>query len=311
MITEPPFQNGTVMIVDDTPGNLAMLSDLLSEAGYRVLVATDGVSAIEQIGFLKPDIILLDVMMPGIDGFETCQRLKSDPATGDIPLLFMTGLTELEHLLRGFEEGGLDYIVKPVRPPEVLARIEVHLNQARQMQQVRMALDHSAVSVVTVNTSAEITWMTVAAKTILHSITERQVASEQNDFADALPSPIHDWIMQAIKHSVTSGADQIGTDFAYKGIVFTLMPCEHSPEYLLFLSKRQETWDLDALRESLGLTGREAEILMWISRGKTNKEVGIILGSSPRTVNKHLEHIFEKLGVSTRAAAVAKAFQSS
>jgi DNA-binding CsgD family transcriptional regulator len=89
-----------------------------------------------------------------------------------------------------------------------------------------------------------------------------------------------------------------------------MMPCEHSAEYLLFLSKRQETWDTEALRESLGLTGREAEILMWISRGKTNKEVGIILGSSPRTVNKHLEHIFEKLGVSTRAAAVAKAFQS-
>ncbi|MBS3951498.1 MAG: response regulator transcription factor [Methylomicrobium sp.] len=310
MKTDPPFHNGTVMIVDDTPGNLAMLSDLLSEAGYRVLVATDGVSAIEQIGFLKPDIILLDVMMPGIDGFETCQRLKADPATGDIPLLFMTGLTELEHLLRGFEEGGLDYIVKPVRPPEVLARIEVHLNQARQMLQVRMALNHSAVSVVTVNTTGEITWMTEAAKTLLQSFSEEHAESEQNDFAYALPSPIHDWIMQTIKHFVTTGPDQAGTDFAYKGIVLTMMPCEHSAEYLLFLSKRQETWDMEALRESLGLTGREAEILMWISRGKTNKEVGIILGSSPRTVNKHLEHIFEKLGVSTRAAAVAKAFQS-
>lgn len=310
MKTERPFHNGTVMIVDDTPGNLAMLSDLLSEAGYRVLVATDGVSAIEQIGFLKPDIILLDVMMPGIDGFETCQRLKADPATGDIPLLFMTGLTELEHLLRGFEEGGLDYIVKPVRPPEVLARIEVHLNQARQMRQVRMALDHSAVSVVTVNTSGEITWMTEAAKTMLQTFSAKHAESEQNDFAYALPSPIHDWIIKAIKHFVSNGSDQAGTDFAYQGIVLTMTPCEHSPEYLLFLSKRQETWDLEALRESLGLTGREAEILMWISRGKTNKEVGIILGSSPRTVNKHLEHIFEKLGVSTRAAAVAKAFQS-
>jgi DNA-binding response OmpR family regulator/DNA-binding CsgD family transcriptional regulator len=310
MKTEPPFHNGTVMIVDDTPGNLAMLSDLLSEAGYRVLVATDGISAIEQISFLKPDIILLDVMMPGIDGFETCQRLKADPATADIPLLFMTGLTELEHLLRGFEEGGLDYIVKPVRPPEVLARIEVHLNQARQMLQVRMALDHSAVSVVTVNTKGEITWMTEAAKTLLQSFLPEHAKPEQNDFAYALPMPIHDWIMQTIKHFVTTGPDQAGTDFVYQGIVLTMMPCEHTAEYLLFLSKRQETWDTEALRESLGLTGREAEILMWISRGKTNKEVGIILGSSPRTVNKHLEHIFEKLGVSTRAAAVAKAFQS-
>lgn len=81
--------NGTVLIVDDTPGNLALLSDTLSEANYRVLVATDGCSAIEQIQYVKPDIILLDVMMPGIDGFETCSRLKADPTTAPIPVLFM------------------------------------------------------------------------------------------------------------------------------------------------------------------------------------------------------------------------------
>ena len=111
---------GIIMIVDDTPDNLALLSDTLSEAGYRVLVATDGMSALEQINYLKPDIILLDVMMPGIDGFETCHRLKSNPTTRSIPILFMTALSELDHLLRGFNEGAVDYLVKPIRPPEVI-----------------------------------------------------------------------------------------------------------------------------------------------------------------------------------------------
>ena len=125
--------NGIVMIVDDTPGNLALLSDTLSEAGYRVLVATDGLAALEQINYLTPDIILMDVLMPGIDGFETCRRLKENPETADIPVLFMTGLSELDNLLRGFSEGGLDYIIKPIRPPEVLARIDVHLGLARKL----------------------------------------------------------------------------------------------------------------------------------------------------------------------------------
>src|SRR5512137_1419106 len=124
---------GIVMIVDDTPGNLALLSDTLSEAGYRVLVATDGQSALEQIAYLKPDVILLDVLMPGIDGFETCNRLKSDPDTEHIPVLFMTALSELDNLLRGFGEGAVDYLVKPIRPPEVLARVEVQLTQARNL----------------------------------------------------------------------------------------------------------------------------------------------------------------------------------
>lgn len=147
--------NGTVLIVDDTPGNLALLSDTLSEANYRVLVATDGVSALEQIQYVKPDIILLDVMMPGIDGFETCARLKADPATAAIPVLFMTGLSELENLLRGFGEGALDYIVKPIRPPEVLARIEVHLTQTRNLLRAEQLLNHGEFAALAVDAGAK------------------------------------------------------------------------------------------------------------------------------------------------------------
>jgi DNA-binding response OmpR family regulator len=123
--------NGTVMIVDDTPANLAVLSDALQEQGYRVLVATDGHSALEQLRYIKPDVILLDGMMPGMDGFETCRRIKDDRETQNIPILFMTALGDIDNLLRGFNEGAIDYIVKPFRHEEVLARVGAQVAQRR------------------------------------------------------------------------------------------------------------------------------------------------------------------------------------
>ncbi|MBS4052956.1 MAG: response regulator, partial [Methylomonas sp.] len=161
---EDSVHNGTVLIVDDTPGNLALLSDTLSEAHYRVLVAIDGSAALEQIQYVKPDIILLDVMMPGIDGFETCARLKADPETAAIPVLFMTGLSELDDLLRGFGEGALDYIVKPIRPAEVLARIEVHLSQTRNLRRAEQLLANGEFAAMAVDGVGRIGWLTPAAE---------------------------------------------------------------------------------------------------------------------------------------------------
>jgi two-component system, NtrC family, sensor kinase len=117
----------TILIVDDTPENLEVLSEALVTAGYRVAVAIDGESAIEQASFALPDLILLDVMMPGIDGFETCRQLKCNPLLQDIPVLFMTALSETEHKVRGLSLGAVDYITKPFQREEVLARVRVHL----------------------------------------------------------------------------------------------------------------------------------------------------------------------------------------
>ena len=302
MDIENSYPNGTVMIVDDTPANLALLSDTLSEAGYRVLVATDGLAAIEQIEYLQPDIILMDVVMPGIDGFETCRRLKADPFTSNIPLLFMTGLSELDNLLRGFGEGGLDYIIKPIRPPEVLARIEVHLAKAREIQRAEKALSLSPFSALAVDASGTIAWLTPAAKELLDDFIRHHKLSNQAAVGEQLPKPIFSWFKQ---HSQAPSEEFRSST----GISIIMEPCQHAGEYLLLIKKCAGEWNLESLKDSLGLTFREAEILMWISRGKTNKEVGLILDSSHRTVNKHLEHIFEKLGVATRAAAVAMVLQ--
>ena len=105
MGTPEPRDGDVVLIVDDVPDNLAVLSDLLGEAGYVVLVATDGERAIETARRVVPDVILLDAVMPGLDGFETCRRLKAADETRDIPVVFMTGLTETEHVLAGFAAG--------------------------------------------------------------------------------------------------------------------------------------------------------------------------------------------------------------
>jgi len=299
--------SGIAMIVDDTPGNLALLSDTLSEAGYRVLVATDGLSALEQIAYLKPDIILLDIMMPGIDGFETCNRLKSSPETADIPVLFMTALSELDNLLRGFDEGAVDYIVKPIRPPEVLARVEVQLTQARNLRRVENALNNSPFSALAIDPVGNITWLTPGGIRWLDEFLQKHGLTSKHDVGSPLPKPLLDWINRRLE--LIDKSESFESYRAGAGFLAKIMPCQSAGESLLVLEKHSGEWDLDWVRSSLGLTVREAEILMWISRGKTNKDVGLILGSSPRTINKHLEHIFEKLGVVTRAAAVSMVLQ--
>ena len=117
----------TVLIIDDVPANLDLLFKHLHRSGYRVLVAQDGQTAVRQAEYAQPDIILLDVMMPGIDGFETCRRLKEMETTRDIPVIFMTALVDTANKVKGFEVGAIDYVTKPFDRQEVLARLETHL----------------------------------------------------------------------------------------------------------------------------------------------------------------------------------------
>lgn len=125
---------GTVLIIDDTPSSLEVASDCLAESGFDILVAQDGASGLEIAQEMEPDLILLDVMMPGMDGFETCRRLKAAPGTAAIPIIFMTALADTDHKIKGFSAGAVDYITKPVQVEELLARVETHL-MLRQVQQ--------------------------------------------------------------------------------------------------------------------------------------------------------------------------------
>jgi len=118
----------TILIADDNPTNLNVLFEYLSAQGYRILVAEDGAGAIEQAQYGQPDLILLDVMMPGLDGFETCEKLKESPQTRDIPVIFMTAISETAYILKAFSVGGVDYITKPLQREEVLVRVKNHIS---------------------------------------------------------------------------------------------------------------------------------------------------------------------------------------
>jgi CheY-like chemotaxis protein len=126
----------TILIVDDTPANLGVLVETLGAAGYRLMVAEDGEEALAQTAQCTPDLILLDVMMPGIDGFETCRRLKARPPTRDVPVLFMTALNETADKVKAFGAGGVDYITKPIEHEEALARVRTHLQLRRLQRQL-------------------------------------------------------------------------------------------------------------------------------------------------------------------------------
>lgn len=214
MSSENEGHHGTVLVVDDAPDAVRMLCDALHDVGYTVLVACDGEQALERLAHVQPDAILLDAVMPGLGGFETCQRIKACEAWAAIPVIFMTGLSDTADVVSGFAAGGVDYVVKPVRIEEVQARLATHVRNARTIR--------------------------------------------------------------AAQEVAQRGADP------------------------------QQEAHLNRLLAA-DLTPRETEVLTWLSRGKTNRDIADILGMSHRTVNKHLEHIFEKLGVETRAAAAGLA----
>ncbi|MEH2369693.1 hybrid sensor histidine kinase/response regulator [Nostoc sp.] len=138
------IENGIILIVDDNPTNLGVLFDFLADSGFQVLVAQDGEDAIEQVEYALPDLILLDVLMPGMDGFETCQHLKAQESTKDIPVIFMTALSETVDKVRGLNLGAVDYITKPLQHEEVLARVKIHLsirNLTKRLQEQNVHLE--------------------------------------------------------------------------------------------------------------------------------------------------------------------------
>lgn len=288
-----------VLIVDDVPENLSLLHDALDAAGYTVLVATNGESALQRAGHSRPDVMLLDAVMPGMDGFEVARRMKADFATQHIPIIFMTGLTETEHVVAAFTAGGADYVTKPIKPQEVLARIAAHMQNARQMKQARSALDAFGQATVAVRAvDGRLVWQTPLARKLL-----RDYFIIEHDQA---PPGLLSWIAEAQKAAAENREPPVLVADDTRRLLATLHDPSHlghEGEWLLVLREENHAAVIEALIAAFRLTTREAEVLYWVSKGKINKDIGEILGTSPRTVNKHLEHVFEKLGVETRTAA--------
>ncbi|HEY9029190.1 MAG TPA: DNA-binding response regulator, partial [Burkholderiaceae bacterium] len=267
---------------------------------YTVLVALDGPGAIARAGEARPDIVLLDALMPGMDGFEVARRLKADQATAPIPIVFMTALTDTEHVLAAFAAGGVDYVPKPVRPREVVARIGAHLRSARHATQARNALDaFGHASIALRPHDGRVLWQTPLARELM----ERHFGAGNQALAQA-PAGLCAWV-----RARTAGGDVPAHWSSVAGtrrLRCTLHPASAEDEWLVVLTESDNGAAIEALALRLKLTAREAEVLYWVAQGKTNRDIGEILGTSPKTVTKHLEHVFEKLGVETRTAAASR-----
>ncbi|MES1954880.1 DNA-binding response regulator [Salinisphaera hydrothermalis] len=289
---------GVVLVVDDHPDTLALISDVLGRDGYTVIAAVDGQSALERARLINPDIVLLDARMPGMDGFEVCRRITTDPGLDGMAVIFMTGLTDSDSIVRGFRAGGVDYVTKPLKPDEVRVRIEAHLKRARAQRQADMVVNAGGRAALIVAADGGIRWYSSRAAQLLHRYFETGVD-------DKLPYGVMRWLEQAEFQSrpyeLTRGRGRLSVRLSG--------PAEEGG-WILTLVEFDEQAAVEDFVGRFALTRRQAEVLLWISRGKTNRDIAEILDMKPRTVNKHLEHIFPKLGVETRAAAAAIALQN-
>jgi DNA-binding response OmpR family regulator/DNA-binding CsgD family transcriptional regulator len=287
-----------ILVVDDSPDTLGFLTQAIESTGATVLVALDGESALTLTEQVTPDLILMDAVMPGIGGFEACRRLKAIDHLAQVPVVFMTGLSETEHIVRGLDVGGVDYLTKPIVIDELIARVRVHLRNARRSAAAHSALDATGRFLLSVTPEGTLRWSTPEAVRLLRRVLPE---AQQHDFR--LPAEIIDWMAEAARsgaesapHTWSIGGRKI--ELAYLGQV-------QAGERLVRVSQVEPRQDVERLRRHFALTGREAEVLLWVSRGKSNKDISTVLGISPRTVNKHLEQVFEKLGVENRSSATA------
>ncbi|WP_066736285.1 response regulator [Cupriavidus sp. D384] len=289
-----------VLVVDDSADARGMLTRALGDEAMLVHAASSGNAALDALAYFAPDAVLLDVDMPGMDGFATCEALMDRHA--DLPVIFMTGLGDTGHVVRGFEVGACDYVTKPVVIAEVVARVRSHASKARLARSAREAVLGSTVPMFAAGADGRWLWSNASATQVwldrgwpapvaggalppgLHAALQRlRLAAHvtlDTMSLRRLTGEAADWMVVEIGASALPGqGGDTGTDADVPGAGGAVP----------------------------ALTAREAEVMAWVARGKTNRDVAEILGMSPRTVNKHLEHIYEKLGVETRTAAVAAA----
>lgn len=282
----------TILLVDDTAANLSLLLDALDGAGYDLRIAENGLAALAQLERVLPDLILLDVVMPGLDGFAVCERLKSEPRWANIPVIFMTVLSDPDEKIRAFNAGAIDYVMKPVHPMEVLAHVRTHLRlralQKSLEEELALRLDAEAQlsqsldrAVLLLDAANRIVFSSRLAQNLLYKhFPDRAV--------DALPAAL--------------GAE--GSPLRMR----RFREQNRKDLELIVLEEAAPAPGPGVLR-SLGLSPREAEVLFWVAEGKGNADISVILGTSPRTIEKHVEHILSKLGVESRLAAMRTALE--
>lgn len=296
-----------MLVVDDSPDTLKMLTDAIEQAGMTVLIARDGDQALSMIERIIPDVVLMDAIMPGRDGFETCRQLKRNKMLTHVPVIFMTGLSDTDDIVKGLEAGGVDYVTKPIIPDELLARIRVHLANARMAHSAKTALDAFGRFLLAANHAGQVLWCTPQAVKLL-SGAFKGFDSETFVF----PQEVREWLRQRTNGEASVSAEIVKLELDQAGghLELSYIGQIGSDEILFRLVEGNGANDQTVLRNKLMLTHRESEVLLWIAKGKSNRDIAEILTLSPRTVNKHLEQIYAKLGVENRTSAAALAVRA-
>lgn len=280
------------LVVDDDPASLDLVSNALEDCGMTVLAARDGASALTLATRIDPDVILLDALMPQMDGFETCRRLKDAPHNVASPIIFMTGLDDRDHILKGLKSGAVDYITKPLNVDELIARMTVHIMNSKLMQSARAALDLSGPALLALAEDGKLLWGSPRALELIE--TEASPSWPSRDFLD--------WLAEASSKPLSNLRP-----YCSAGPRFEIIGSGTAGEVMIKVVSVGTSSNEERLADAFGLTGRESEVLYWLSMGKTNRDIGEILKLSARTVNKHLEQVFQKMGVDNRTSAAVRA----
>jgi len=300
-----------VLVIDAITDSALSLAKALKDAGIVALIEPDRARAFDRVRALQPNLIVMDVPHSGREGFDLAARLQKDPALQHIPVIFRTDRMETENVLLGLEVGGLDYIAKGRPLSEIVARIRTHLRVAHVAQTMRLALDASNRPTIGVKPDGSLLWCTPAAADLLSGLF---VTWQPNTpLPPVLRNVLEELILQGspdgrktVQLSQTDGVQNEGIEL--ECILAGLTDDGAMGVTLLSRSRSDEERRL-AVRHNL--TTREAQVLFWIGRGKSNRDISEILGISARTVNKHLEQIFVKLGVENRASAAAIVVKTS
>ena len=288
-----------VLVIDDAPETLGFVSKALEDNDMTVLVARSGQEGIDLAQRIQPDVILLDAIMPGMDGFETCRRLKSPPHSQPAPVIFMTGISDPDHIVNGLKAGGVDYVTKPVVIKELVARIRTHINNARAISSARSALAYAEQSVLAFTPDGKLSWGTPYALQIVAHPDNKNVINN-----DQILGTAQKWL-STLSTQPESGAKL----HTAEGLTFTYLGQAGGEIVVRIDNNRNQNDDHQCLMKSFDLTPREAEVLLWLSYGKTNRDIADVLSLSIRTVNKHIENMFNKMGVENRTSAAAMAYR--
>ena len=312
-------QGESVWVVSSDDSQCHALGALLEDAGYGAIALDTSAAALAQIALAPPDLVLLDTQLRDGSGFDLARRLKAFSQTSSAPLIFLAETGHPEDLVQALQSGAADCVNQPVKPQELLARMAMHLAGARERRQARNALDAFGYATLTVRPhDGKLMWQTPLSRELL-----QRYCPNHPPYANRTAPEVQTWLQECLRSLQRGEAPRPLVLSHGDGARLTLRLHQQTgdnesaaqpggeewagDDWLIVMREVSDQAVIQAMRDAFTLTLREAEVLHWVVKGKTNKDVGDILGSSPMTVKKHLERVFVKLGVETRTAAAGKA----